>query len=305
MKIPGPFGHEFAGDVHAVGQGVSKFKPGDKIMTAPSAPCGDCVFCNKGQENLCTTTMDTMVWGAFAEYVCMPAHIVENNMYPKPDHLSYEEAAMLEPLSCVVYGMDQVELRPDDTVLIIGAGAIGLLHVMVARALGAERVIVAGKRENRLKLAWAVGADAVIDAETEDTFERVKALTNGLGADVVIECTGQLAVWEETPDLVRPGGTAILFGGLPHGTRATFDTARLHYDQITLKGVFHYTRSAVRKAYKLLGDKKITVSGLISGTYSLRDLKHVFDDLLQKGSGIKFAILPSDSEPESGKAVQA
>ena len=305
MKIPGPFGHEFAGDVHAVGKGVSKFKPGDKIMTAPSAPCGNCVYCSKGQENLCTTTMDTMVWGAFAEYVCMPSHIVDNNMYLKPDHLSYEEAAMLEPLSCVVYGMDQVDVRPDDTILIIGAGAIGLLHVMVARALGAERVIVAGKRENRLKLAWAVGADAVIDAESENTFERVKELTQGLGADVVIECTGQLAVWEETPDLVRPGGTAILFGGLPPGTRATFDTSRIHYDQITLKGVFHYTRSAVRKAYNLLADKKITVSGLISGSYSLRDLKHVFDNLLQKGNGIKFAILPDEPEAEAGKAVRA
>lgn len=304
MKIPGPFGHEFSGDIHEVGEGVTKFKFGDKVMTAPSAPCGDCVYCKKGQENLCSLVMDSMVWGAFAEYVCLPAHVVDNNMFTKPDHLSYEEAAMLEPLSCVVYGMDQVEVKPEDTVLIVGAGAIGLLHVMVARALGAERVIVAGKRENRLRVAWALGADVVIDVEEEDTIERVKEMTQGLGADIVIECTGQLAVWEEAPDLVRPGGTIILFGGLPPGTRATFDTARLHYDQITLKGVFHYTRSAVRKAYNLLADKKISVNGLISGTYSLRDLKHVFDNLLQKGNGIKFAILPSsDPEPDPGKAV--
>ncbi len=210
---------------------------------------------------------------------------------------------MLEPLSCVVYGMDQVEVKPDDTILIVGAGAIGLMHVMVARAMGAERIIVAGKRENRLKVAWALGADAVIDAEEESTFDRVKALTHGLGADIVIECTGQLAVWEETPDLVRPGGTVILFGGLPSGTRASFDTARLHYDQITLKGVFHYTRSAVKKAYRLLADKKITVSGLVSGTYSLRDLKEVFDKLLQRGEGIKFAVVPPKPEPGPGKAA--
>ena len=101
---------------------------------------------------------------------------IQNNMFQKPAHLSYEEAAMLEPLSCVVYGMDQVEVKPDDTILIIGAGAIGLLHVMVSRALGAERVIVAGRRENRLKLAWALGADAVIDVEKENTFNKVKEL---------------------------------------------------------------------------------------------------------------------------------
>ena len=302
MTIPGPFGHEFSGDVHEVGEGVTKFKPGDQIMTAPSAPCGDCVYCSKGQENLCATVMDKMVWGAFAEYVRMPAHIVESNMFMKPEHLSYEEAAMLEPLSCVVYGMDQVDVKPDDTVLIIGAGAIGLLHVMVSRALGAERVIVAGRRENRLKLAWALGADAVIDVEKESTFDKVKELTQGLGADIVIECTGQLAVWEETPNLARPGGTVILFGGLPSGTRATFDTSRLHYDQITLKGVFHYTRSAVKKAYQLLSEKKITVNGLISGTYSLNDLKHVFEDLLLQGKGIKFAVVPNEAAPGPAKA---
>lgn len=295
MTIPGPFGHEFSGDVHAVGEGVTKFQAGDQIMTAPSAPCGECIYCKKGQENLCKTVMDEMVWGAFAEYVCMPAHVVNKNMYLKPEHLSYEEAAMLEPLSCVVYGMDQVEVKPDDSVLIIGAGAIGLMHVMVARALGAEQVIVAGKRENRLKLAAALGADTVIDVETENTFDRVKELTNGLGADIVIECTGQLAVWEETPDLARPGGSVILFGGLPSGTKATFDTSRIHYDQITLKGVFHYTRSAVKKAYQLLSDKQVTVSGLISGTYSLNDLRHVFEDLLHQGKGIKFAVVPDQS----------
>ncbi|MEE2753412.1 MAG: zinc-binding dehydrogenase, partial [Candidatus Latescibacterota bacterium] len=225
----------------------------------------------------------------------------DNNMFRKPDHLSYEEAAMLEPLSCVVYGMDQVVVKTDDTVLIIGAGAIGLLHVMVARALGAERIVVAGRRENRLKLAWMIGADAVIDVEKESTFERIKELTNGLGADIVIECTGQLSVWEETPDLTRPGGSVILFGGLPVGTKATFDTSRIHYDQISLKGVFHYTRSAVKKAYQLLSGKKIKVSGLISGTYSLNDLKHVFENLLHRGKGIKFAVVPNHTESKSVK----
>ena len=300
IPTPTPLGHEFSGDVYEVGTGVTKFKIGDQVMTAPTAPCGECVYCKKGLENLCSLVMDTMVFGAFAEYVSVPAHIVKTNMYKKPAHLSYGEAAMLEPLSCVVYGMDQVDLRKGDTVLIIGAGAIGLMHVGVAKVLGAGTIIVAGKREHRLKLAQALGADVVIDAGTENTFERVSELTQGMGADIVIECTGQLAVWESTPDLVRKGGTVVLFGGLPLGTRATFDTTRLHYDQITLKGVFHYSRSAVKKAFRLLADKKIQVGGLISGTYSLRDLRQVFDLLTEKGSDVKFAVVPQ--EPSPGKA---
>ena len=300
IPTPTPLGHEFSGDIYEVGKGVVNFKVGDQVMTAPTAPCGECFYCRKGQENLCSLVMDTMVFGAFAEYVRVPAHIVKNNMFKKPDHLSYGEAAMLEPLSCVVYGMDQVSMRPDDSVLVIGAGAIGLMHVAVLKALGAGNIMVAGKREHRLKLALALGADHIIDAENESTLDRVKELTEGIGADLVVECTGQLAVWEDTPDLVRKGGTIVLFGGLPRGTRATFDTTRLHYDQITLKGVFHYSRSAVKKAYRLLADKKIQVNGLISGTYSLSDLKHVFELLMAKGNDVKFAVVPS--EPSPGKA---
>ena len=296
-KIPMPtlFGHEFSGDIHEAGAGVTEFEAGDPVMTAPTAPCGTCVCCKKGNENLCTLAIDTMVFGAYAEYVRVPAHIVKVNMFKKPEHLPYAEAAILEPLSCVVYGMDQVEVRPDDTVLIVGAGAIGLLHVMVARAMGAGRVLVAGRRESRLALARELGADAVIDAETEDTLQRVHDLTGGIGADTAIECTGRAAVWEAAPDLVRRGGTVILFGGLPHGTRVAFDSGRLHYDQITLKGVFHYNRSAVQKAHRLLVEGKIRAGRLISGTYPLRDLQRAFDLLMQRGNGVKFAIVPPAS----------
>jgi L-iditol 2-dehydrogenase len=301
-KIPMPtmFGHEFSGDIYQIGDGVTEFQVGDQVMSAPTAPCGECVYCTKGQDNLCSLSMETMINGAYAEYVRIPAHIVRNNMFKKPAHLSYGEAAMLEPLSCVVYGMDQVSIGGDDTVLVIGAGAIGLMHLMVAKALGAGRVIVAGRWENRLKVAKAMGADAVIDVDSESTFQRVRDLTDGIGADIVIECTGQLSVWEDAPDFVRKGGTVVLFGGLPPGTRATFDTTRLHYDQITLKGVFHYSRAAVRKAYRLLADREVRVSDLITGTYPLSELKQVFDLLREKGQGIKFAVVPP--EVSTGKA---
>jgi L-iditol 2-dehydrogenase len=291
-KIPMPtrFGHEFSGDVWEVGEGVEGFKVGDQVMCVNSAPCGECEECRRGLENLCTSP-DMFSWGAFAEYMKVPARIVKHNMFKKPPGLSYSEAAMLEPLACVVYGLEQVRLKLEDTVLIIGAGPIGLLHVMVAKVLGAGKIIVSGRRRKRLKIARLIGADVVIDAAKEDVHGRVMGETGGVGASLVVECTGQLKVWEESTRLVARGGTVILFGGLPKGTTASFDTARLHYDQITLKGVFHFTRSAVRSAYDLLASGRVRVKDLITGSYTLDDMKKVIDQLID-GNCIKIEVVP-------------
>ena len=292
-KIPMPtrFGHEFSGDVWEVGEGVVGFKAGDQVMCVNSAPCGECEECRRGLENLCTSP-DMFSWGAFAEFMRVPARIVKHNMFKKPPGLSYSEAAMLEPLACVVYGLGQVRLMREDTVLIIGAGPIGLLHVMVTKALGAGKIIVSGRRSKRLKIARLIGADVVIDAAKEDVRRRVLEETGGVGASLVVECTGQHSVWEESTRLVARGGTVILFGGLPKGTTASFDTARLHYDQITLKGVFHFTRSAVRSAYELLASGRIRVKDLITGSYTLDDMKKVIDQLID-GNCIKLEVVPS------------
>ena len=292
-KIPMPtrFGHEFSGDVWEIGEGVEGFRVGDQVMCVNSAPCGECDECRRGLENLCTAS-DMFSWGAFAEFMKVPARIVKHNMFKKPPGLSYSEAAMLEPLACVVYGLEQVRLKKEDTVLVIGAGPIGLLHVMVTRVLGAGKIIVSGRRSKRLKIARLIGAHVVIDAAKEDVYGRVMAETGGVGASLVVECTGQLKVWEESTRLVARGGTVILFGGLPKGTTATFDTSRLHYDQITLKGVFHFTRSAVRCAYDLLASGRVRVKDLITGSYTLDDMKKVIDQLLD-GNCIKIEIVPT------------
>ncbi len=289
--MPTRFGHEFSGDVWEIGEGVEGFKTGDQVMCVNSAPCGECDECRRGLENLCTSP-DMFSWGAFAEYMRIPARIVKHNMFKKPPGLSYSEAAMLEPLACVVYGLEQVRLMREDTVLIIGAGPIGLLHVMVTKALGAGKIMVSGRRSKRLKIARLIGADVVIDAASEDVRRRVMEETGGVGASLVVECTGQLSVWEESTRLVARGGTVILFGGLPKGTMASFDTARLHYDQITLKGVFHFTRSAVRSAYELLASGRIRVKDLITGSYTLDDMKKVIDQLLD-GNCIKLEVVPT------------
>ncbi|MBI4551661.1 MAG: zinc-binding dehydrogenase [Candidatus Latescibacteria bacterium] len=291
MPMPTLFGHEFAGEIVEVGPGVDVFAVGDRVMSVHTAPCGSCELCRRGLGNLCDSTMESKVLGAYAEYLRVPGPVVRNGMFLKPDHLTYESAAILEPLSCVVYGMEQVTVRPDDTVVIVGAGAIGLLHLMVVRAKGARRVIVSGHRPYRLALAREIGADVVIDSASENAVERVREETSGRGGHLVIECTGQPPVWEEAVRMVARGGTVVLFGGCPKGTTVTFDTARLHYDQITLKGAFHFTPDAVRSAYRLLVERRIDVRPLITGAFPLRDLPAVFQRLMT-GDCIKYAIVP-------------
>lgn len=292
-KFPTPtlFGHEFSGVIARVGRNVTAFREGDAIMSTHSAPCGECYFCKRGQENLCETIMSTMVLGAYAEYIHIPGRIVRQNMYLKPASLSFREAALLEPLSCVVYGLEDVPLRPDDTALIIGNGAIGLLLMLTLKARGVENVIVAGRRPFRQRAALALGATHVINVAEESPEERIREITHGRGADLVIECTGQPAVWEQSVSLVRRGGNVILFGGCKRGTTVTFDTMRLHYDQITVRSPFHMTPGSVRKAYELLTDGRINGERLITSDYPLDRLNEVFD-LLQRGDCIKFAVIP-------------
>ncbi len=291
MPMPTVFGHEFSGEVTEVGREVTGFSPGDSVMAVHTAPCGVCTYCKRQLENLCPTMMDTKVLGAYAEYLKLPVEIVQRNTFHKPDHLSFREAAILEPLSCVVYGMESIALQPQTTVVIIGAGAVGLLHIMVARAMGAGKIIVSGHHSFRLDLARKVGADVIIDSKRENPVSRIAAETDGLGAPLVIECTGQPTVWEQTTEMVSRGGTVILFGGCPSGSTVTFDTSRVHYDQITLKGVFHFNPAAVKKSFDYLCNREIDVSPLISADRSLQDLQEVFENLIMGGS-IKYAIIP-------------
>lgn len=291
MPMPTPFGHEFSGEIVQERVSVNRFKESDSVMVVHTAPCGDCHYCRRGMENLCADTMKNMVLGAYSEYIKVPRRIVESNIFKKPESLSYEEAAILEPLACVVHGMNPLSIRPDDTILIIGAGAIGLLHVLMAKVKSAHKIIVAGKHPNRLHVAKELGANYIIDAKKENTIEAVMELTRGIGATWVFECTGRPLVWEQSVALVSKGGTVILFGGCPTGTSVTFDTSRLHYDEITVVGAFHFTPRDVAKAFELLANRQINVRKLITGFYPLKDLEKAFD-LLIEGQGVKFAIVP-------------
>lgn len=292
-KFPMPtlFGHEFAGVIAKVGRDVTRFKEGDRVMSTHSAPCGTCYYCRRGQENLCDTIMSTMVLGAYAEYIRIPARIVRQNMYPKPEHVPYREAALMEPLACVVHGLEHVSVREDDTVVILGNGAIALLHVAALKTRGVATIIVVGRRAYRQKIAQAVGASHTLEFEAESLPAHIRDLTDGRGADLVVECTGQPHIWELSVQLARRGGTVVLFGGCQRGTTVTFDTERIHYDEITIRSPFHMTPRAVRQARQMLLERRVDWGHLITADYPLDRLGEALDQL-QRGDCIKFAIVP-------------
>ncbi len=294
MPFPSRFGHEFSGDVSAVGEGTTKFAVGDAVMSVHSAPCGECFWCVRKQEELCESVMPTMILGAYADYIEVPARIVERNAYPKPPDLPYAEAAFLEPLSCVVHSVDVLEPLLDarvaaPTVAVIGDGGFGILHALVLQERGLGPLLL-GHREARLAIARSFGI-ATANVQGSSLRETVASYTQGRGADAAVECTGDERVWEEAPALVRRGGVVSFFGGLPSGTRVAFEAGRLHYDEIRLISPFHFTPRAVRRAHDMLVEKKISVAPLISQTFPLDRLADAFVRL-DGGEGIKFAIEP-------------
>lgn len=288
IPMPGPFGHEFSGIVAKKGKGVRKFSVSDEIMSTHSAPCNTCKYCERGLYNLCLNIMDSKLLGSFAEYVLLPDHVVKQNAYKKPADLSFDEAAMIEPLSCVVHPYSKINMEEVKTALVIGAGSIGLLHLLFLKMNGIK-VIISDKNKERLRTSRSLGADrtATPDKLMESIFDK----TSGMGVDLVVECTGQVETWEETVDFARRGGIVILFGGCQTGTTASFDTHRLHYDEITLIGSFHFTPSDVQLAYRLLAEKKIGVGHLITGSLPLKDIKQAFE-YLRNGRGTKYSIHP-------------
>ena len=251
------------------------------------ATCQACFWCRNNQENLCESIMATKVLGSYAEYLKVPERIVNLNVYAKPPALSFAEAALIEPLACVAEGLRSVSVTPASRVLVIGPGAIGLLFVAALKAQAVQTVVLAGRNPARLGAGSQLGAKTISLAELDGEAEALQPA----GFDLVIECTGMVEVWERAPSLARRGGTVILFGGPPSGSKATFDTSRIHYDQITLISPFHFGTAAVRQAHDWLASGQIQGSLLISGERNLADAEQVFTDLAE-GRGIKYAFLP-------------
>lgn len=282
IPMPGVFGHEYSGVVAHAGPGAA-FEVGDEVMGVHSAPCQACFWCSRDQENLCAEIMATKILGAYAEYLLVPAHIAKVNLFTKPPALSFERASLLEPLACVVHGLSMVSLHPDDRILILGPGAIGLMFAATLIHAGQRDVTLVGRNPKRLALGERLGA----------RVRKLEEAGNGLGRgyDLVIECTGNEQVWESSLGYARRGGQVMLFGGCPSGSRACFDTRRVHYDQISILSPFHFGTRAVRKARELLLDPTLELDLLLSGDRRLEEAEEVFRDL-ESGRGTKYVFRP-------------
>lgn len=290
-QVPSGFGHEFAGIVEEVAEGVTKFKPGDRVVAANSAPCGECFYCKREEYNLCENL--DLLNGAYAEYIVVPSRIVEKNTLIVPDDLPLEKAAFCEPLANVVHGAARTEIKPGQTVGIIGIGPIGLMFARVAKLKGA-RVIAGGRNPMKLKLAEEFAhADEIVDLTKYQNPEKIfKSFSDeNRGLDVMVECVGLPEIWERAFSCVRPGGTVHFFGGCKSGSTVTFDTTKMHYGDIKLMSVFHHTPKYFREALDLIYSGKIEVEKLITDTLPLDKVEYAMQQHIE-GKAIKFLIKP-------------
>jgi L-iditol 2-dehydrogenase len=288
---PALFGHELAGVIEYVGPGVKGFRKGQRVVALNSAPCGQCFYCSKHQENLCQDLLFNN--GAYAEYIKIPRRIVETNMLVIPPQVAFDEAAMVEPLACVLRGLHETKLEIGDTVVVIGGGPIGLMFIQVAKLTGCN-VIAVVKREAQVNFAKRLGADEIIQiTQVQDPVEVVRSLTpEHRGADVVVEAVGRPDAWEQSIEMVRRGGTVNFFGGCASGTKVRLDTNRLHYSEVTLKATFHHTPETVRRAFALIAEKKIKGPDYITGEAPLSKLNSVLRHMMNRNGDIKTAIIP-------------
>lgn len=291
-SIPSGFGHEFAGTVAKVSDGVDNVKVGDRVVCANSAPCGECFYCRREEYNLCENL--DLLNGAYAEYIVVPARIVKKNTLILPDDLSFDKAAFCEPLANVVHGVERTDIKPGQTVGIIGIGPIGLMFARLAKLKGAN-VIVAGRNPLKLKMAEEFAhADEIVDLKKYPNPEMIfKEYTEEKrGLDVAVECVGLPEIWERIFSCVRPGGTVHFFGGCKSGSTVTFDTTRMHYGDIKLMSVFHHTPQYFRQALDYIKSGDVEVEKLITDTLPLKDVEYAMKQHIE-GKAIKFLIKPS------------
>lgn len=273
-------GHEVAGDVVAVGPAVTSLKVGQRVAVAPNAGCGGCWQCIQGNNHLCEGhwALGMNVDGAFAEYMRIPApYIRGGNVAEIPEGVSYAEAALVEPCSCVYNGIRAVHIEPGDVVLIIGAGPIGIMHLFMARLSGARRVIVSEMSEERLTQALAFGADLTVNPEKQDVGEVVRAASGGQGAHVVIVAAPSPAAQMQAMEFVAVHGRINFFGGLPKGSEfIRFNSNLVHYKEVVVTGTSGSNNYQYRRTMEIVASGRIRLEQLLSARFPLAQVDEAF-----------------------------
>jgi L-iditol 2-dehydrogenase len=302
LKAPTPFGHEMAGTVAAVGatvgKNVERWREGDRVVVANSAPCGVCEWCSRGRENLCSDLH--YLNGAFSEYLLVPHRFVARSTYPLPADLPFEVAALAEPLACVLHGLEISSLERASEIVVYGGGPIGLLFVDVLAnspadfpAGGEHHIVLADPNPARLEAGKALGADVVVQVDRDggEAARLCRTSRTGDGFDVAIEATGSPAAWQDALASVRPGGLVQLFGGCPPGTTVPLDTHRLHYSEITVKSAYHHRPATFQRALDLLANGRLHPRILLSAERPLSQLEEALRSMRRR-EALKVVIRP-------------
>lgn len=280
-------GHEFAGEVVATGEKVKVCTAGDLVTLPPFLNCGDCYICQRGLFELCPNRT-LLSNGSFAEYIKVSQPYAAAGMVKLPPDANLEEAALSEPLACVINAVEDCDICLGDNVLVVGAGPMGLLNVLVSQLKGAGRVIVSEPVAHRREIAEKLGALAV-DPTKQDLNEVVREVTEGRGVDALIIAVANTVVAESVLSLARPGGRVMLFGGFPGSSTLTLDPNLIHYKQVALLGSSGFTTRQFKQAAEIIMQKKINIGQMITHRFPLSEIKKAFA-LAMECEGLKICI---------------
>lgn len=294
VRYPSVIGHEISGVISEVGSEVIGYKVGDRVAVANVIPCKNCHSCLTGRENACLNrkAIGYEYDGGFAEYVYIPSICIESgNIIKLPEHVSFEEGALIEPLACCIRGLKNAGTGFNDTVLIVGAGPIGLMHLQLSKIVGAKQVIVSEPIESRREKALKLGANCVVDPTKENLENIIKEKTNGVGADVIIMAIGVPAIVNSTLKLCRKGGTVNLFAGFAGTSESTIEVNTIHYNEITVNGSTAYKREDYLQSADMVINKKVNLKEIVTHRFKIDDFQKAYE-VCKSGEGLKVIIEP-------------
>ena len=292
-KAPLVLGHEIGGEVVKVGDGIKKYKVGDRVSASHHVPCNTCHYCLSGHHTVCDTLRKTNFDpGGFAEYVRLPAINVDRGVYLLPNEMSFEEATFIEPLACVLRGQRIANFQPGKSVLVIGSGIAGILHIQLARALGASSIVATDVVDYRLKKAKQFGADAAFHAE-KYTPDLLKEINNGYLADLVIVCTGAEQAIKQAFQSVERGGTILFFAPTAHGVTIPLSINDLFWrNDVTLTTSYAGSPADHVIAMKLINAGRVNVKDMITHRLPLEKIAHGFKLVAEAKDSLKVIIEP-------------
>lgn len=278
VNKPTVLGHEVVGEIVKKGKNVSKFEIGDRVITAIHVPCFTCHYCNKGHYTICeqfrTNNIDP---GGFAEFIRIPKLHLNHLTHKVSNNVTDEEATLIEPIACCLHGLKQADIRPNDSVLIMGAGTIGILHAQLAKIKGANKVIVSDMSKFKLQKALNVGCDYAINIKEKNIIDEVNKITDGQGVDVIVIAAGVSSLVADAVNMVRRAGKIIVFSGFDKNKLVTLDVSRFFKDEISIIGTYSVTPYEFPEALDLLEKRKLNTKEMITHVYPLNKLSEAID----------------------------